>query len=110
MKLPLLIYCFHASYQRKRPKGHTCELILNLQSRDVVPLITDLSVLVLTLHEDVLKEVVVMVLHLLVSNVGQVGPVSRLQADHKLKINHDYLSAGSDSRKVINLKWRKRKH
>jgi hypothetical protein len=73
---------------------------------------TDLSVLVLTLHEDVLKEVVVMVLHLLVSNVGQVGSVSRLQPDHKLKINHDYLSAGSGSRKVpvINLKCRNRKY
>ena len=38
----------------------------------------DLSVFVLALHEDVLEEVVVVVLHLLVRDVGEVGPVRSL--------------------------------
>jgi len=35
----------------------------------------EINVLVLGFHEDVFEEVVVMLLHLLIANVGQVGPV-----------------------------------
>ena len=37
-----------------------------------------LSVFIFALNEDVLEEVVVVLLHLLVGDVGQVGPVSGL--------------------------------
>ena len=37
-----------------------------------------LAVLVLTLHKDVLEEVVVVLLHLLVGHIGQMGAVGRL--------------------------------
>ena len=38
----------------------------------------NLSIFVLALHEDILEEVVVVLLHLLVGHVGQVRAVSRL--------------------------------
>ena len=40
---------------------------------------TDLTILVLALHKDVLEEVVKVVLHLLVRDVGQVRAVGRLE-------------------------------
>ena len=37
-----------------------------------------LAIFILALHEDVLEEVVVVLLHLLVGHIGQVGAVGRL--------------------------------
>ena len=38
----------------------------------------NLAIFILALHEDVLEEVVVVLLHLLVGHIGQVGAVGRL--------------------------------
>ena len=38
----------------------------------------NLAVFILALHEDVLEEIVVVLLHLLVGHIGQMGAISRL--------------------------------